>query len=1086
MTRRNAEISDRDSGRDRTYLARDFFLLRAPALPTRGMTNLLAAGADPAHSDPAGWEARYLRGLLDLWAKRGVRSAISLAAPDLARAVEGIDTLSARDRRRAMMSLGRYLNRMSMRPTPLATVAGVAVGAFTGPAPAPADSPTPPDSPTATRPDAPTGTRLGVPAIVNAVAGPDMGWVLHLFKSVTDAPRVRPELELRTNDLIHRSRGRAWLSTADAYGEGSRRSASVRWSPAVRLVLESARTPKTFGALHEELTQRYPAVAPEKVTALLDQLVELAFLITAHRPVLLEGSEQPPLSARLATACDGDAIAALASVEAAVAAFNAVGDVAGLEALQEEIAPAARQVSKDYSGPLLRVDARLNIPARPVLPAEVQRLAEDAAEILTTVGDVYQYPVPLRDYATAFTERYGARAEVPVLEVLSEETGLGAPAGFRNPPRSFELQPTTTSDRSREDRDVVLHRLAADAISRGSLEVVLDERWTAELRRHDDRPLRPAIDVQLQVAPPAAPGSGWRGVVTAVAYGGRTFARFHDLLGTEGRRGLAELAEAEAALLPGVAVVELTYLPEKARATNVAVRPAVRALELPLNVAPGLPADQVIALEDVVVGVREGRMYLHSPVFGCDLHVTQHTMLNPLMAPNVGRFLLDVSSAAFRGVSTFDWGSLSTSMPFLPRVVRGDLVLKRARWLLSASGLPAGCTGSSSAFTTAVAAWREQWNVPRLVVLTQGDNTILLDLESAPSLEELRLAAARDADFTLRIEEALPGPEDGFLRDEAGAPFAAEVVVPVLRGRPAPAPRATAVARRPVTDAERLRPVGGPWVYAKLYVEHDAQDALLVGEVTALARSLADRGLAGHPFYLRYGDPAPHLRLRFRATDPARAAELLGEVATWAHALVVEGRIIDVSFETYRREIERYGGPDLIDAAEELFCQDSAATLALLRHLAAPAPAGEVPLEKAALTVLSLEAVGRVLVPDVAERHDLVRMMAGPQAGGAEYRAVARRLWQGHTAPGGEAAVLRQVDALWRPRGTAYAARAAELERAGALWSDRRDVLRSLCHMHSNRMGLRREQEDAAYGMWRRLLDRVAATGHASTAGGSR
>ncbi|GAA2243376.1 hypothetical protein GCM10010430_26340 [Kitasatospora cystarginea] len=1071
MTRRNAEISDRKSGRSRDYVARDFFLLRAPGLPTRELTSLLAAGTGPAGADPSGWEARYLQGLLELWARPGVRSAISLAAPDLARAVAGIDTLSARDQRRMMMSLGRYLNRMSMRATPLSTVAGVAVGTFGG-----TDSAAAP-------------ARLGVPAISTAVARPDMGWVLHLFKAVTGAPQVRTELELRANDLIHRGRGRAWLSTADAYGEGSRRSASVRWSPAVQLVLESARTPKTFGELRDELTQRYPTVPPEKVTALLDQLVELDFLITAHRPALLETSEQPPLSARLATAYDSDATAALTSAEAAVAEFNAVGDVAALEALQEQIAPLARRVSEDYTGPLLRVDARLNVPAPPVLPAEVQALAEDAAEVLATVGDVYQYPWQLRDYATAFTERYGAQAEVPVLEVLSEETGLGAPNSYQNPPRSFELQPMTTRDPSREGRDAVLHRLAADALSRGSLEVVLDERWIAELGQFaDDRPLRPAIDVHLQVVPPTAPGSGWRGVVTAVAHGGRTFARFHDLLGAEGRRGLEELAEAEAALLPGVAVVELTYLPERARAANVSVRPAVRALELPVNVAPGRPAHEVIALEDVVVGVREGRLYLHSPVLGCDLHVTQHTMLNPLMAPNVGRFLLDVSSAAFHGVSSFEWGGLAGSMPFLPRVVRRDLVLKRARWLLRAAELPAGCTSSSAAFTAAVAAWREQWNVPRLAYLTQGDNTILLDLESAPSLEELRLAAARDtAAFQLQIDEALPGPEEGFLRDAADAPFVAEVVVPVVREQRAPAPRAVAPARRRITEAERSRPVGGPWVYAKLYVEQDAQDALLLEEVTALTRSLAEGRLAGQPFYLRYGDPAPHLRLRFRAADPARAAALLGEVAQWAHGLAVEGRITDVTFETYRREIERYGGPDLIDAAEGLFCRDSAATLALLRHLASPAQAGETALDRTALTALSLETVGRVLVPDFAERHALVRSMAGSQAGGVEYRAVARRLWQGYTAPaGGEAAALGQVRAAWQSEGVGYAAQVAKLAAAGELWSDQTSILRSLFHMHCNRMGLRREGEDAAYGMWRRLLDRVATAEGVPTAGRNR
>ncbi|MFI9722491.1 lantibiotic dehydratase [Streptomyces sp. NPDC052396] len=1066
MIRRKPESDDPKPERSRNHIARDFFLLRAPGLPTRGLTDLLATSG-PAGTDPAEWEAGYLKGLLELWARPGVRSAISTAAPDLARAVAGIDTLSDRDRRRAMMSLGRYLNRMSVRPTPLGTVAGVALGTF-------------PEQGAAAPP-----ARLGVPAISTAVARPDMGWVLHLFKAVTDTPRIRPELELRANDLIHRGRGRVWLPTADAYGEGSRRSASVRWTPAVQAVLESARTPKTFGELRDELGRRYPGVPADKVTALLGRLVELDFLITARRPALLESSAQPPLSAQLATAYDSEAIAALKSAESAMTAFNKTGEVTALEALQEEIAPLAGQVSGDYGGPLLRIDARLDLPAPPVLPAEVKTLAEETADILTTVGGVYRYPSSLRDYATAFTERYGAQAEVPVLEVLSEETGLGAPTGYQSPPRSFELQPATTRDRGREDRDAVLERLVADALSRGSLEAILDERWIAELTSHDNRPLTPAVDVHLQLIPPTAPGCGWRGVVTdtAVAHGGRTFARFHDLLGSEGRQGLRELAEAEAALLPGVAVVELTYLPEKARAANVSVRPAVRTLELPVNVAPGRPAHEVVALEDVVIGVRQGRLYLHSPVLGCDLHITQHTMLNPLMAPNVCRFLTDVSAAAFRGVSSFDWGTLAHSMPFLPRVVRRNLVLRRARWLLSASGLPAGCTGSPEAFTAAVAAWREQWNVPRLAFLTQGDNTILLDLDSAPSLEELRLAAARDATaFVLRIEEALPGPEDGFLRDTAGAPFVAEVVVPVVSARQAPAPRAAAVARRRITEAERSRPVGGEWVYAKLYMEPDAQDAFLVEEVTALTRSLADRRLAGHPFYLRYGDPAPHLRLRFRAADPARSAGLLAEVAQWAHGLTVEGRILDVAFATYRREVERYGGPDLIDTAEELFRADSAATLSLLRHLAAPAPAGESPLDRTALTVLSLEAIGRVLVPDFGERHDLVRSTAGSRAGGTEYRAVAGRLWQGYTAPGGEAAALQQVSSAWRLAGAGYTARAAGLAEAGELWSDQRSILGSLFHMHCNRMGLRGAQEETAYGMWRRLLDRAAATQGAAAA----
>nr|WP_223241897.1 lantibiotic dehydratase [Streptomyces sp. CBMA123] len=994
-----------------------------------------------------------------LWADPQVSSAIRIAAPDLAQAVDRLDTLTPRDRHRAAMSLGRYLNRMSVRPTPLSTVAGVAGGVFAdGPAPV-----------------------LGTPAITSSRARLDMGWQLHLFKSAADTSGLRPDLELRTNDLTHRGRGRAWLSVADGYGEGTRRTASVRWSPAVRLVLEAACEPLTFGELAGLLTDRYPDVPQAQVLALLQQLVDLDFLITSRRPSLLGDADRGGVAAQLGSGLGTDALAALRRAEQEVAAFNRHGRTAELPRLFGAVEPLGAEVDADYRGHYLQVDSTLDLLRRPTLPAEVQRLAEDAAELFSTIGTVFKYPQRLRDYATAFTERYGAQAEVPLLELLSPETGLGAPTGYRNPPRGFDLQPVTP-DRGREEREAVLGRMVATALAAGSRELVLDERLLEDLRlaggRPDDRrELTPALDVHLQVLPPSPSHPRWRGVVTetGVAYGGRTFARFHDLLEEDLRERLRGIAIAEEERLSGLAVVELTYLPAKARAGNVSLRPVIRELELPLNVAPGLPADRVLALEDILVGVRDGRLHLHSQALGRELHVTQNTMLNPLSGPNVCRFLLEVSATQFRGASPFDWGELASGMPFLPRIVWRDLVVKRARWLLTDRDLPLGCTGGLAGFAAAVADWRARWSVPRFGYLTQSDNTILVDLDSPPSLEELRLAAAKHPEgFSLQIEEAMPAPRDGFLKDGRGEEFVAEVVVPVLTAE-VPAARPP-LPRGPyrTEEEQRLRPPGGEWVYAKLYTESDALDGLLTQDVAGLTVELAERFGTGHPFFLRYADPAPHLRLRVHVPDRDRTAAVFARVAEWAHGLMAEGRITDLAFPTYRREVERYGGPYLIDQAEVLFQRDSAAALALLAHLAEPLPEGAGPaLDRIALTSLSLERIGRILLPDFAERHALARAMCGPTAGGPEYRAAARELWRGHTEPGPHSEVLDLVESLWREDGNRYVEDVAKRAEAGELWSDRPGVVRALLHMHSNRMGLPRDQEEAAYGMWRRLLDRV-------------
>jgi thiopeptide-type bacteriocin biosynthesis protein len=1066
------------SRRDPTphYRAAEFFLLRAPALPVGRLTAILNGCPLPSEDDarPHDWEGVYTQDIQAAWKLPIISAAIRAASPDLADAGDRLDDLSANDRRRAVMSLGRYLNRMAVRSTPFGLMAGVAGGAFG-------------ESARTTL----SGQSIGVPR-----ARPDMGWLMHLVKQ--EADEARTDFLVRSNDLLHESRGRLWLPTADGYGAHDDRVVTIRMTRAVRSVLDHVRLPRTLGALRAQLAREFPGTAPAQVEGMVDQLLELGILIGAWRPRLLTESPDSAPAVSLAATAGAPAAQVLEPVNETIRSFNLARDPYRVAELDERV----RAATPGYDKPVVQIDARLSFQDGDlVLPREVQPLAEEAVRVLVDVAAATGYPSSLRDYANAFNEHYGAMAEVPLLELLSAETGLGPPAGYRNPPRTYPLAQQSGDQDRPSARDSVLARMVSTALAEGDRSVELDDRRLAELaaaRKPDvahTPPPMPVVDVQMQLIPPCDAHPSWRGVLCGggIAPGGNTFARFHDLLTPAVRSGLRELARTESARVFPALPVELSYLPLDGRLANVAIRPPVLTWEMPVNVAPSVPADRVIPLADVVVGVRDGRLRLRSASRGRDLYVTQHTMLNPILAPNVCRFLLQVSRAYFRAPAFFDWGAFGQTMPFLPRVTRGDLVLRRARWKLLRADLPAGGRQrreSLPAFAQAVREWRELWRAPRHVYLSEGDNAILLDLESAPSMEELRLAISRTQADTVLLEEALPAPGDGFLRDAAGERYAAEVVVPVVidpgqADEPAqPSEPRPATAPRPLPPPRaRFRTVGDDWLFVKLYAEREAQDDLVVREMPGIVGDLAQRYGVGAPFFIRYADPAPHIRLRFPAHDERARDGSLSDVAAWARGLAADGLLVDFCFATYAQEIERYGGPALIGAAESLFRHDSSAAILLLRRLLD----GDSALDRVSLVTLALERLSQFLLPSLTERRSLARYAAHAKAGGAEYRAAAPALWDALTGAGADHPTLEAAAGSWREPARFLGGRLAELSAADELWPDRQQILLSVLHMHCNRMGLQRSEEAIAYGMWRRLLDRVAnSSGRAATRGGQR
>lgn len=1081
-----------------TYRAAGFFLLRAPILPLEEFATVTADRAGPGLIPDRLARLRdqgraRLRELAD---HPRVAQALHVASPSLTAAITRPGFASAMDRKadRAYSSLLRYVARMSSRPTPYGLFSGVGVGTF---------------EPTTT-------LRLAADPVAGTRTRSDVGWLLALIKKIESDPDVVAQLRVTVNPLLYRAGDRAVLPFADIHGQEDNRQIGFRVTEPVALALELASQPgTTYLDLLEGIRAGVSGATPEQVHGLVHRLWDLHVLTSDLRPASTVALPEEDLIKRL----DGvpgcvDVQAALRQLRVLASAVDEARGSAGLEQLTE-LTAHQRTLTPAHSCETYQLDTGLALTGH-ALTAEVGDAAAEAADTLLRLGAWPRRHHHLVEYHAAFLERYGVDAEVPLLELLSPELGIEAPSTYLSPPRSYPL-PAIPEEAIRQ-RDMVLAALAAEALYQGHDELELTDqrldRLTVWRPDHSHPRLRPALDLYAQLAAESVEAlehGDWRLVVapSGTTDGARTFGRFFDLLGEESLARLVDYARAEEALCPGVAFVELSYLTPFGRGGNVTVHPLLRRYEICVNTSPSVAPEGQIPLTDILVAATADRFSLRSRRLGKELVVTQSHLLGQTGAPNVCRLLLELSEDGFTTLPTFDWGTVAAA-PFLPRVVRGRVVLSPAQWTLSARRLGGGgVLADPVAFFEAIQAWRRDWRVPQHVYLVWMDNRLLVDLEHPLCVDELRTELRRAAELVaasgILLQEMLPGFDQTWLTDGAGRRYLNEIVVPLLARDPervrrsGVAPVTAAVdgqlqssfgstARLPETVASRRKLVGSEWVYLKLYSAVSQHDDVICGPIPELVHDLRAGGRVDRWFYLRYCDSSPHLRLRLRAAAIADVPAVLATCMSWSRQLVSAGLASDFAFVSYDPEIERYGGPDLFDLVEGVFEVNSDVCVELVRLLHQRGPDVDPDFDPDVVCVLAMHALCRDWGLDPIRD---IRPDAGVEVDDAvrtRFREVQPALcdllvpWDRHPDPGARAQAPTLVAALTpqRDRIAAAGARARELSAAGRLIGDQRTVLSSLAHMQINRLlGMDHERERQCQQLWslaRRSIQRRPTT----------
>ena len=1008
-----------------------------------------------------------------------VREALYLASPELDAQIPAWQKQPESQSGIAVeRALVRYISRMASRSTPFGLFASVSIGAV----------------------GETTNLRIPPRSVAKRHTRLDNDLLFQLCADLAKDRGVRAHLRYRPNSSLYLAAAR--LRYAEARLVGAARVyhlVAVDRTPYLEALLARARNGATIDDLVEVLVVD-PEITREEATAFLDEVIDTQILVPELAPAVT-GREPTAgiIDSLRATGLDlvadplADAERALADIDAAPA--NAPERYKAIEQMLAQRLPTKVEPSRLFQVDMFKTASEFTISKG---VAEELRRAAQLLHDLAPGGVDSEWS----DFRNRFSARYETR-EVPLLEVLDEESGIGfgetgdspraAPllADLVFPGRPGPRRTTLAS------RDVYLMALVARALQEGADEIVLTDEDIGKLTNPEPTPLADLIAMQCQLLAPSSDAFATGDYQIRVVGCGRGAA----LLGRfcHGSSEVASLTHDclrfEETATPGAIYAEIVHLPE-GRVGNILLRPVLREYEIPYLGASGAAADKQIDVNDLTVSIVENRVVLRSKRLGREV-IPRLTSAHNYSARSLAVYRFLCSHAGQNlGQAYWTWG-VANEMPYLPRLRRGRVVLERARWTLLRKDLATietAFSGMNAAKTpeqvravrqkvmAAFAAIRERRKLPRWIVVGDHDNELPVDLENELMVESA--AHLLKGRTVANVFEMLPGPAQMAVTSSEGS-FSHELVV-MLSKEVRPAATPAAFTAPPVQ--RRFLP-GSEWLYLKLYTGRATADALMRDYLAPAVKAAFERNLATHWFFIRFGDPDWHIRLRF-AGDPAT---LTGQLLPHLHQALApaseRGLVWKITLDTYEREVERYGGEHAIDTAEHMFRADSDCVLSILESLEGDAGAD-------ATWRLALRGIDR-LMDDLGLSlvEKLVTMTVARDGFGAEVgmdTTLQKKLGEKYRSHKAEITSLLETpaddpDHMFGPafqmiaeRSRVQAPLAAhlrQLEADGELRSPVLELAHSFIHMHVNRMirSAARMHELVLYDLLRRHYDGLIA-----------
>ncbi len=872
-----------------------FYLLRAPLLPVDFLTRFLqlpyAALADEikqTFTDP------YLA------------EAIYIASPELSnelRKWQQGQLTGEKDINKLVLSLFRYILRMSTRCTPYGLFAGCATGAF----------------------DISTSINLEDVTAHRKYCRLDMNYVAELAEKIAVIPAIQEQLRYYPNNSLYQT-GDMYRYAAFTVKNKFRLYdlTAVNHSTYLEEILKKAATGATIGELCAHLTSE--EIMEDEAIEFISELIDSQLLISELEPTITGEEFFHVLTWKLK---------GLQHAEGIHGNLSAIGQLLGMPSVgidkYLQTHHLVKQLLPDTNNKdLVQTDLFLSATANTISQQTISQIQEQLTAL-------WKLPAPdrtsdLQNFSKNFRERYEEQ-EVPLAIALDTEAGIGYGAytshyaAYAPLLDDIVIKGTTTSESIswNKMRDFQVKRYL-ECIQQQQTEITLTDADIKSLSATGDTPIPDSFYLMGSIVSESAQAidngdylfdfSSCGGPSAANLLG--RFCHGDDLL----KEKVQECLREEAQHNPDIIYAEIIHLPE-ARTGNILLRPQLRDYEIVYLGKGSVAADHQLPVTDLMVRVENNTIILRSRKFNKRVIPRLSTAHNFSMGSlPMYKFLCDLQFQELHHATGWQW-NLPVAAPFLPRVRYKKFVLQKCTWTLYKKDYAllekhAGVQDHFRIFKDIRSALR----LPRYLSIVERDNELFIDLDNESCVHLLVTTLLKKEEITL--QEILQTPGNCWITGPGGR-FTNELIIP-FKSKIARQEKKQATANITTLPQRHFLP-GSEWLYVKIYAGINTTEQVLKTVIKPLVAALTRKGIIDKWFFIRYTDPDDHIRVRFHhATDKDFWKTVLSELNAIISREMDPGLIHKIQTDTYIREIERYGA-DTIEWSETLFCYDSEAAL---------------------------------------------------------------------------------------------------------------------------------------------------------------
>lgn len=738
------------------------------------------------------------------------------------------------------------------------------------------------------------------------------GFIEYLEKNCPD------KLKFKLNDACYIKGNRAVLVYSV---EKETEEISIRFTNVFKIIFDFIQEYQSYDDIINIIQREYKEVPADKIVAYIGELISKGFLISKLRPSFNNSNplvyfiEECKKAELYTIVNDLNEIKKLCSsyMETKIGKGTKLHNVIISKMKVLHKSPAYLQIDTIIENGKMQINR------------EVAKIINETASLFVYMSNEFksQYTY-LREYKNKFLEKYGVDREVPLLEMIDSGIGIGAPENYIKPQNDFYEEHKIKDNYKVELRDYFLDEYEKALENGTSININFNEieKYSDCSVDFDEVPV--SIELYFLLKKINGEMNLYLGPNCGAFAAGKTFGRF-SVLSDDFARILELINSEERKLIDkNTEMCEINFLPSPVRNGNVVRGLSFREKETAIFINGEKNIEDCISLKDIYIGISNEKFYAKDRKTGKFVVFESNNMYNPMLNPNALRFLQDISYDGKRSWSEFPWNYIYANYRHVPAIKYKNVVLENEKWRLNLKEMALERKNFQE-FQDKFQEIKIQRKMPSVMYISEVDNRIKIHFNQKIGLRIVFDEMKKDPEKDVIFEKIEDG-EDIIYDD--GKPYMTEIVVPLFKKKKEET-RIYSEYKQSVDSDQHLAVPFDQWLYMKLYCNYSREEELIAFDIMDFCEEIKKKYGIEY-FFMRYADPKPHIRLRLHGEESV-LLQAYPEVMVWCVSLFTSKIVGDINIAVYDREIERYGGLQLIGIAEKLFFEDSYIVEGILR-----------------------------------------------------------------------------------------------------------------------------------------------------------